>query len=176
MPSAAKAAAMAAPRPEPAPVTTAVPPVELAHLPLHRSAVKSRGPPSTTSPRMPRSTPEPVGDRRARRRCPCACSARRRRPDASTEPMNGDETHHVARAARLLDDAARTSWCRRRARWRCAPPAATSWMLAANSALFTSLTTSALPRSPTTKIGSAYAATTSRDALDVVRPRRPASR
>ena len=46
---------------------------------------------------------------------------------------------------------------------------ATSWMLAAKSALFTSFTASAVPSAPIVKIGSAYAATVVARALDVVR-------
>ena len=46
---------------------------------------------------------------------------------------------------------------------------ATSWMFAANNALFTSFTASAVPSPAIVKIGSAYAATVVARALDVVR-------
>ena len=96
MPSAANAAAIAAPRPEPAPVTTAVPPARALTGPRRRWA-----PRRATWPRMPRSTPRPVGDL-AHDVDVLAHVVAGRVDELVRRPHVGEEPHHVARAARLL--------------------------------------------------------------------------
>ena len=150
MPSAAKASAIAAPRPEPAPVTTAVPPVESRSSgPEVGGAAVERLRRAHRGRRRARRRP------RARRRCPCACSARRRRSACCDGAHAGDEPHHVARAARLLDDARERRGVDAELVGDAARPARPAGCWRRTARCSASFTTSALPSAPieTDRIG-----------------------